>query len=354
MAQIVLGIGTSHTPMLNAPPTDWPRFIERDYPPHQSARYRRPADHLRGAAEARPRRYRRRRSRRSGCRRGTPRSQAAIVAARRLSARRQARRADRRRRRPGRAVPRRQHAGHPRLLRRDDPQRAARRRLQGPGLGAAGDARAGTRRRSRATTRSTRALARHLIDALIDARIRHRRLGPGARRRGRGPRDRLCPQADDEGRRADRAGLHQHLLPAEPADPAPLLQARPGDPRGGRESTRAMRGSASSARAGSAISSSTRRSTAASSTLLARKDAAGDPGPAAREAQFRQLGNPQLDLRRRRGRASVARMVALRAGLPHPGRHRHRPRLRLLVVIMSAERSSGSKAAPTRRIEGTR
>src|SRR5947207_1294296 len=30
MAQIVLGMGTSHTPMLNAPPTDWPRFIERD------------------------------------------------------------------------------------------------------------------------------------------------------------------------------------------------------------------------------------------------------------------------------------------------------------------------------------
>jgi 3-O-methylgallate 3,4-dioxygenase len=30
MARIVLGMGTSHTPMLNAPPTDWPRFIERD------------------------------------------------------------------------------------------------------------------------------------------------------------------------------------------------------------------------------------------------------------------------------------------------------------------------------------
>jgi hypothetical protein len=30
MAQIVLGIGTSHTPMLNAPAEDWPRFIERD------------------------------------------------------------------------------------------------------------------------------------------------------------------------------------------------------------------------------------------------------------------------------------------------------------------------------------
>ena len=30
MASIVLGIGTSHTPMLNAPLEDWPRFIERD------------------------------------------------------------------------------------------------------------------------------------------------------------------------------------------------------------------------------------------------------------------------------------------------------------------------------------
>jgi len=30
MARIVLGMATSHTPMLNAPPTDWPRFYERD------------------------------------------------------------------------------------------------------------------------------------------------------------------------------------------------------------------------------------------------------------------------------------------------------------------------------------
>src|SRR5579863_7245732 len=30
MAEIVLGIATSHTPMLNAPAEDWPRFIERD------------------------------------------------------------------------------------------------------------------------------------------------------------------------------------------------------------------------------------------------------------------------------------------------------------------------------------
>jgi 3-O-methylgallate 3,4-dioxygenase len=30
MAEIVLGIGTSHTPMLNLPPEDWPRFAEID------------------------------------------------------------------------------------------------------------------------------------------------------------------------------------------------------------------------------------------------------------------------------------------------------------------------------------
>src|SRR5262245_28480655 len=30
MANLVLGIGTSHTPMLNAPAEDWPRFIDRD------------------------------------------------------------------------------------------------------------------------------------------------------------------------------------------------------------------------------------------------------------------------------------------------------------------------------------
>jgi 3-O-methylgallate 3,4-dioxygenase len=30
MARLVLGAATSHTPMLNAPPEDWPRFIERD------------------------------------------------------------------------------------------------------------------------------------------------------------------------------------------------------------------------------------------------------------------------------------------------------------------------------------
>ena len=30
MARIVLGIATSHTPMLNTPAKDWPSFIDRD------------------------------------------------------------------------------------------------------------------------------------------------------------------------------------------------------------------------------------------------------------------------------------------------------------------------------------
>ncbi len=68
-----------------------------------------------------------------------------------------------------------------------------------------------------------------------------------------------------------------------------------------------------------------------------------DRGVAARKAQFGQLGDPQLDLRRRRGRASVARMVALRAGLPHAGRHRHRTWLRILVVRGNVMRRKDSE-----------
>ena len=69
--------------------------------------------------------------------------------------------------------------------------------------------------------------------------------------------------------------------------------------------------------------------------MLRRKDAAAIQAIAARKAQFRQLGDPQLDLRRRRRLASRARMVAVRTGLPHPGRHRHRARLCLLGITGS-------------------
>ena len=65
---------------------------------------------------------------------------------------------------------------------------------------------------------------------------------------------------------------------------------------------------------------------------LKRKDGEALQIVAAQKAQFRQLGDPHVDRRRRRGRASRHDLVALRAGLPHPGRLRHRARLRRLFV----------------------
>ncbi len=79
--------------------------------------------------------------------------------------------------------------------------------------------------------------------------------------------------------------------------------------------------------------------------MLRKQGRRRDRGDAAREAQFRQLGDPQLDLRRRRGRAPRARMVALRAGLPHAGRHRHRPWLRILVVKGPSFRDAAQRQA---------
>ena len=76
MAKIVLGMGTSHTPMLNAPPTDWPRFIERDSKRTNlldtEGRLTSYDEQLKHA----PRRHRRRRSRPSGWRRGMRRCKA--------------------------------------------------------------------------------------------------------------------------------------------------------------------------------------------------------------------------------------------------------------------------------------
>lgn len=54
MAKIVLGIGTSHTPMLNAPVGDWARFIERDRVRPHLTKEGRPVtyDELEGLASA--------------------------------------------------------------------------------------------------------------------------------------------------------------------------------------------------------------------------------------------------------------------------------------------------------------
>ena len=73
----------------------------------------------------------------------------------------------------------------------------------------------------------------------------------------------------------DRAGAAQHVLPAEPADAAPLLPARPRHPRGGGpRGRRPKRVGRASPRAASATSWSTRSSIATCSIVLARRDAA--------------------------------------------------------------------------------
>ena len=70
-------------------------------------------------------------------------------------------------------------------------------------------------------------------------RVRHRLVERASTRARRRPRSRLRPQAaDGRPRSAGRAGVSQHLLPAEPAHTTALLQTRPGDPRGGRELAR--------------------------------------------------------------------------------------------------------------------
>ena len=68
-------------------------------------------------------------------------------------------------------------------------------------------------------------------------RVRSRRVEVPARGRRRRPRDGLCAPPRDGRRKAgaDRAGVSQHLLPADPAAAAALLSARPGDPQGGRK-----------------------------------------------------------------------------------------------------------------------
>src|ERR1700736_1746372 len=223
MAQLVLGIGTSHTPMLNAPPTDWPRFYERD------SKRTNLLD-----TEGRLTSY-------DAQLKHAPAGIAGEIAPERMQARHAAVQGA-----MARLGDYLREARLDTLIVVGDDQEELYHSQNMPGilvyygetirnvpLAPAGRPLA---RGKGAARLSGRCGAGAPPDRPADRRrVRHRRLGRGARGRRRGPRDRLCSQADHAGRRADRAGLHQHLLPAEPAGPAALLQARPGDPRRGRE-----------------------------------------------------------------------------------------------------------------------
>ena len=276
MAHIVLGIGTSHTPMLNVGPEEWPLFEELDR--------KRAHLHKDGAratydellaiappslrAELVPERHAKRHGEAMAA---LGRLQQALTAAK-LDA--------------VVIVGDDQHEVYHEgnmpsvLVYRGEtianvPNRTTRKTDADVGLAAGlGQARLGPiLRGARDAALSGPCEARPSPHDRVDrSRVRRRVRQCAAGRRGRGACLRLRPQAH-HGRRGDpgRAGVPQHLLPAEPAVAAALLQARPGDPRGGRGLSRRTFASVSSRQAGSVTSPSTRPSTATSSGPCARR-----------------------------------------------------------------------------------
>ncbi len=120
-------------------------------------------------------------------------------------------------------------------------------------------------------------------------------------------------------------------FPPNSAAAAPLLSARTGDcPRGRAVSGRSAR---RRARLGGLEPFPGGRGFRPVDPEGVRRPGCGvSAEPAAQQAQRRQLGNPELGRGRRRGRAPAPRLVRVCAGLSHGGRHRHRAELRHLGV----------------------
>ena len=109
-------------------------------------------------------------------------------------------------------------------------------------------------------------------------RIRYRAGAAAGQAAWRRPRLRLrASAADDEEDRADRADRAQHLLPAQPAAAATLLRAGAGRSRGRSAAFDGSQRSASSAQAASATSPSTRTSTASCSMLAGARTVRRSP-----------------------------------------------------------------------------
>ena len=190
------------------------------------------------------------------------------------------------------------------------------------------------------------ALARHLIEALTEADFDIAARRALARRRGRGPRRRLCPSSCARCATAGRRSCRCFSTPTfHPTSRRPrrcyLL---------GQSVRKAVESFAGDARVGVLASGGLSHFLVdedfdrAILKALADKDAAFLRTPAAQQAARRLVGNPQLGRDSGRRRRPRPRLVRIRAGLPHARRHRHRHELRDL----------GGDAATVARIERER
>ena len=382
MADIVLGLATSHTPMLTLPAELWPSYARSDernpelaFPPHGAR------DVLQGRARL---------DRTGGARATTAapspiaaQSEACQRALDELSSTLRAVNPDvtiDHRRRPGRVVLRGQHAGPVGLLGRHgaaDPPRDA-----------AGLARRGGRSRPsgaatatcRWTCRWPARFGRYLIEYLIehDFDVAHMRYvkqpygGRVARRyptrqgeldyvRETPPREQGLPHALRLRRQAplrqqaerDPSRLPEHVLPAEPADAAPLLRDRRGHRGGGGRVERAGPSVAIIASGGLSHFVVDEELDRGLLGALERNDAA-----ALRSIPRHRLhsaGSEVAELGRARGRhadgAAQDGAARLRARVSHARRDRRRLGLRALAVARrrqcAAVRSGARRAAST-------
>ncbi len=219
MADIVLAIGTSHSPLLNSPAEDYPKHAAIDASGRKLHRQERQALHLwRPAGAGRSFDQAADRAQGAGGALGALHRQ--YRAAGEGPGRRQARRADHHRRRPARAVLRRQHAGDADLLGRDDREQSA-----AHGRGRAGVLAQGALavpRRRKAAAISGRRQARPASDREPDR--------PGLRRQPfqeavegarRGPRLRLRAPAHDARTRSSRSCRSRSTLISRPTSRGP-------------------------------------------------------------------------------------------------------------------------------------
>ena len=251
MAKIVLGMGTSHTPMLLASDETLPRFLETDMKIKHRDKDGNPSSYDDLLLKADPQL--------AGM--VTPeqlvaRQNSARAAAKRLRqvlANAEPRRTHRARRRPERELPGRLPAGVRDLLRRHHPQRQqAARDLFAPARMVHQEPRRLLRDREAARLPGAFE-ARRTPDRIADGFDSFDLAASKCLRAGEGEGHAVAyvhrHVMDSAAPGAGRAGVPQHLLPADPAAAEALLRVRPGDRAGRSIPSRATRASASWPRA---------------------------------------------------------------------------------------------------------